>query len=496
VGLGILALLNYFSWWFRYDLWRSPWLLVALAAALFYSSTQLVANWVLYLKARRPDAPPPPPPDLTVDVFITAYDEPLAMVERCLVAVCGMSGSHRTWLLDDGPNPELADLAQRLGADYLTRGNRNDAKAGNLNAALARTDGQVIAIFDIDHVPRPDYLERTLGHFTDPQTGFVQVMLTFDNSHEGWVARSAMETSLEYYNPLSLGANTVGGTTLMGSNALIRRSALESIDGYQPGLAEDLATSLALHSAGWRSAYVAEPLAPGMAPPSLAAWFVQQMKWARGVFELLITVLPRLFRRLTWGQRLAYSSRMTRYLIGPVVSFHLLATIAVLIFGDAYTRAAFHQYLLHLAPVVLCDVLIRSLALHVWRHESTPNTSLLGAITLVYATWPLYLLAWLMATLRLPLPFRSTPKSKSGDLNPLWLAPQIIAVLLLMIGIFLTVIIHGHRPSILLLFAVAQASLQLLLLAGWMYSESTILRRFVRAFYEGIEMISPGLDQV
>jgi hypothetical protein len=76
------------------------------------------------------------------------------------------------------------------------------------------------------------------------------------------------------------------------------------------------------------------------------------------------------------------------------------------------------------------------------------------------------------------------------------LAPQIIAVLLLVIGIIFTVFIHGHRLSILLLFAVAQASLQLLLLAGWMYSESTILSKFVRAFYGDIEMASLGGDRV
>src|SRR5690606_40688904 len=61
--------------------------------------------------------------------------------------------------------------------------------------------------------------------------------------------------------------------------ALIRRTALESINGYQPGLAEDLATSLQLQAAGWHSVYVPHPLAPGLAPPDLAAWFVQQFKW-------------------------------------------------------------------------------------------------------------------------------------------------------------------------------------------------------------------------
>jgi cellulose synthase (UDP-forming) len=374
----------------------------------------------------------------------------------------------------------LAALADRLGAGYLTRSDRRNAKAGNVNAALARTDGDVIVIFDVDHVPAPHFLERTLGYFAHPQTGFVQVMLTFNNSDEGWVARSAIETSLEYYNPTSLGTNSVGGATLMGSNALIRRSALRSIGGYQPGLAEDLATSIRLHSAGWRSAYVAEPLAPGIAPPSFMAWFVQQLKWARGVFELLITAYPRLFGRLTWGQRLSYVTRMTRYWIGPVIGFHLLATIAILILGNAPTREAFHAYLIHLTPVAVCDMLIKHLALRLWRHESTPKTSLAGAITLVYATWPIYLLAWLMAVLRLPLSFRPTPKSKTGDLKPVWLLPQITTVLLLMMGILYTVIVHEHRPSLLLLFAVVQGSIQLVLLTRWLYSEAAVTRKFVR----------------
>jgi cellulose synthase/poly-beta-1,6-N-acetylglucosamine synthase-like glycosyltransferase len=343
---------------------------------------------------------------------------------------------------------------------------------------LARTDGDVIAIFDVDHVPTPDFLERTLGYFANPQTGFVQVMLTFNNSDEGWVARAAMETSLEYYNPICLGTNRVGGATLMGSNALIRRSALHSIGGYQPGLAEDLATSIALHSAGWGSAYVAEPLAPGVAPPSFMAWFVQQLKWARGVFELLLTAYPRLFWRLTWGQRLSYITRMTRYWIGPVIGFHLFATIAILIFGNAFTRDTFHKYLIFLAPAVACDVLIKHLALRLWHHESTPKSSLAGAITLVYATWPIYLLAWLMAILRFPLSFRPTPKSKTGDLKLIWLLPQIATLLLLVIGMLYTVIIHDHRPSVLLLFAIIQGTVQLLFLSRWLHAEVPVTKKF------------------
>ena len=169
------------------------------------------------------------------------------------------------------------------------RSGSRDLKAGNINAALPRTDGEVIAVFDVDHAPEPGFLERSLGHFADPRVGFVQVMLTFANEKKSWFARAASESCLDFFNPTSMGMDRLGSATLIGSNALIRRSALESIGGYRPGLAEDLATSIALHAEGWKSAYVAEPLAPGLAPPDVAAWFTQQLKWSRGVFEILLT---------------------------------------------------------------------------------------------------------------------------------------------------------------------------------------------------------------
>lgn len=469
VGLGILAVGYFFSWWFI-D-FRSNSLLVWLwfLLAVAYTGVQILGNWILYLAARQP-VKAPPSPQLTVDVFVTAYREPYAMIERILAAACEMHGDHRTWLLDDGNDPALAALAERLGAGYLTRDDHRDAKAGNLNAALPRTDGDVIVIFDVDHVPKPEFLEASLGYFSDPGIGFVQVMLTFGNGKESWVARAAMETSLEFYNPTYLGSDAVGGATMMGSNALIRRAALESIGGYQPGLAEDLATSLRLHASGWKSAYVAEPLAPGQAPPSFVAWFIQQLKWARGVFELLITSYPRLFHHLTWGQRLSYAVRMTKYWVGPAVGLHLFATIAVLIFASAGFRDAFHVYLIHLTPLVVCDALIRYTALRLHQHPDTPKASLSRAVTLIYASWPIYMVAWLMAVVRIRLPFRSTPKSR-GRLNPLWLLPQFGALVLLIVGMVYSVFIEGHRPSLLLGFAILQAAMQLTLLAQWLNSE-------------------------
>ena len=474
VLLGFVTLLHYFSWWFENGRYHYLWLLLLLFLAVIYAGMQMVSNWLLYLCASQTVQTQTWPEGLTVDVFVTAYQEPASMVECALAAACALRGEHRTWLLDDGSDRTLEGIAKRLGAGYLKRSDHQDAKAGNVNAALAQTDGDVITIFDTDHVPEPGFLERSLGYFADPKIGFVQVMLTFANGQESWVAQAAIETSLEFYNPTSLGADSIGGATLMGSNALIRREALESIGGYQPGLAEDLATSISLHAAGWKSAYVAEPLAPGIAPPSFTAWFVQQLKWARGVFELLITTYPRVFNRLTWGQRLSYSVRMTKYWIGPVVALHLFATIGVLMFAGPEIRGVFHSYLMQITPLALMDVLIRHTAFSLYRHHSIPKTSLARAVALVYSTWPIYLLAWAMAVFRVPLSFHTTPKSKDGRQNPLWLLPQVVVLILLLAGTIYTIAIEGHPISALLGFAILQCILQLLFLVRWLNSNGSL----------------------
>ena len=468
VIFGVSSLIFFYSWWFRDDRWQSPWLWLGFIVALFYGSFQLVGNWLLYMAThhRAKSSQLVSIEALTVDVFVTAYNESYEMVERALLAVCAMRGRHRTWLLDDGENPELARLAEKLRVGYLTRPDRRDAKAGNVNAGLARTEGDIVVIFDIDHAPRPDFLEKTLPYFADPTVGFVQVMLTFENESDGWVARAAAESSLDFYNPTSIGADGMNSATLIGSNALIRRQALEDIGGYRPGLAEDLATSIALHAAGWQSTYVNEPLAPGYAPPDLTAWFTQQLKWARGVFELLLTDYPRYFRRLAPGQRLSYAVRMTYYWVGPVAGIHILLTMAILLSGDPHRLNDYQTYLLYLMPLAFMTLMIRHLALRRWCHPSLRQPLQWKPMALVFATWPIYSLAWLMALLRVPLGFRPTPKRSGGGLSIWWLMPQIITIVLLIVGTYSVLFtLQGYQYVFVLGFAVALALPQLFLLS-------------------------------
>lgn len=104
--------------------------------------------------------PSPPPPDLTVDVFITTYNEPEDLVLATAAAAHRIRYPHTTWILDDGDRPpELAHAADELGVRYMTRAaswtNKppRHAKAGNLNNALLLTEGEYILVLDADQVP-------------------------------------------------------------------------------------------------------------------------------------------------------------------------------------------------------------------------------------------------------------------------------------------------------------------------------------------------------
>ena len=415
VAIGTAAMALYLSWWFQEGRLGRPALSLFFALATGFCLVQLLPSWWLYLllpgPRRRSPAPAVAP---SVDVLLPVCREPLALVERCVRAALALKGAKRVWLLDDGAEPALAEMARRLGCGYLARGDSRDGKAGNLNAALARTRGELIAIFDVDHAPAADFLEHTVGFFGDPEVGVVQVAPTFSNRRSSWLARAAHDTTLDFHNPISEGMDRLGAVTHTGTNAVIRRSALESIGRYRPGLADDLATSMALHAAGWKSVYVRRELAPGLLPETLDSWFVQQSKWARGVFEVLLVDYPRCFRKLGWAQRIAYLLRLTYYLVGVATAVHVALAVGVLAFQWPMSAGEMLSLGLYSLPLAVSVLLIRRMALALAPPLGDRPRLLWRGYLLVLATWPAYLWALLRAMARAPVRYQTTPKERTA----------------------------------------------------------------------------------
>ncbi len=445
IFLGVVSSLFYFSWWFEQERIENPFLLICFVLALVYTLLQVFALWYIYWHIKRPDSLQAQP-GLKADVFIPTYDEPLWLVERTLSAAVAITYPHQTYLIDDGNNPQYRQLSEKLGTRYLTRGNNNDHKAGNINFALSHSDGDFIAIFDIDHVPKADFLDRSLGYFRDAKIGFVQVMLSHYNQSESFVAAADAQRNDGFFGPPMLGLFGCDCVQAFGSNCVFRRKALESVGGYQPGLAEDLNTSVHLHAKGWRSYYVPEVLAEGLEPADLVSFFKQQFKWARGLLDILWKIYPRLVNKLSLKKNICYLWRFTCYLAGPAIAVHIFATIFTLFQTSEIVTASFVDYLKHWTPLVVIFMAISHFAEKNYRVAPPSPAFPLGGLFLAVGSWPVYTLAFLTSLLGIKVPFVATPKEARGGNFLKLVLPQIITVVLLISGMVWRAL-HGLDPA-------------------------------------------------
>ena len=145
---------------------------------------------------------------------------------------------------------ELQALCANLGVIYSTRARNEHAKAGNMSAALARLDGDLVVVFDADHVPSRDFLARTVGYFTqDPKLFLVQTPHHFINPdpiQRNLGLKSPPENEM-FYGMIHRGLDRWGGAFFCGSAAVIRRKALDSVGGFAgETITEDAETALEL----------------------------------------------------------------------------------------------------------------------------------------------------------------------------------------------------------------------------------------------------------
>ena len=281
-------------------------------------------RWRMYLEGH----------PVTVDVFVTTYGEDPETIRRTVAAAVAMQGEHLTWVLDDGRSDEIRDLATELGARYLRRPNGNGAKAGNVNHALSVAKGEFFVIFDADFVPKPAFLHETVPFFATPDVAFVQTPQTYGNTHN-LISRGAGYMQAVFYRYIQPGRNRFNAAFCVGTNVIFRRAAIDQVGGmYAYSKSEDVWTSLMLHENGWRSVYIPTPLAVGDTPETVEAYTKQQLRWATGGFEIMLTHNPLSRKRtLTIDQRLQYTVTATHYLTGIAPLFLLLVPPLQIFFG-------------------------------------------------------------------------------------------------------------------------------------------------------------------
>lgn len=383
----------------------------------------------------------------TVDIMVTVVNEPLSLLRQTLVGCLSQEypkDRFRVYVLDDGHRVEAKKLATTLGCGYIRRPDRpRYAKAGNLNHALRLTDGELVAVFDVDHVPARTFLKETVGFFDDPTVAIVQTPHHFYNpdifQRNLRVGEQVKNEQALFFRALQAGRDTHNSAFFAGSGGLFRRKPLEEIGGFQTQtITEDIHTSMNLHARGYKSCYLNRVLSAGLMPETFEGYLKQRKRWAMGCIQVLLRDNPLTKRGLTLAQRIDYFGSIFYFFFGLPRLICLVAPLASLLFSTPPLKADVFQLSLYFFSFFIASAWAMR---PVSRGSRNPFWSDIYEIAMCFALSLVALKA--MAAPRKERPFEVTPKgqrvkkSTATELSLAW--PHLIVFGLLIGGLVLGV---------------------------------------------------------
>ncbi|MFC0509851.1 UDP-forming cellulose synthase catalytic subunit [Asaia spathodeae] len=384
-GLSIIVSLRYLSWrlteTLNFSSWTQTVLGTVLVTAEIYAFIMLILSYFQSLHPLRRQVAPLPSDTASwpsVDIYIPTYNEELRIVRQTVLAAMGIDWPNdriNVYILDDGHRDEFREFAESCGAGYIARSEHTHAKAGNLNHAMILTKGDLIAIFDCDHIAKRNFLIETVGPFiTDERLALIQTPHHFYSpdpfqrnfSHGAFVPP---EGNL-FYGLIQDGNDFWNATFFCGSCAVIRRSALQEIGGVAiETVTEDMHTALKLQRRGWSTAYLAKPLAAGLATERLILHVGQRMRWARGMLQIFRLDNPLMGPGLDFAQRLCYFAAIASFLFAIPRLIFLVAPMAYLLFSQTLIDASPFAIAVYAVPHLVHSVLTSARTNKNWRYS-------------------------------------------------------------------------------------------------------------------------------
>jgi cellulose synthase/poly-beta-1,6-N-acetylglucosamine synthase-like glycosyltransferase len=318
------------------------WLYILSAIALTILTAGIVVLLAIWFMHRHETSPLPPTtswPSVTVQLPI--YNES-AVVHRLLSAAAALDYPRdrlRIQVLDDSDDKTIALVADLtahyaktgLNIVHIRRPVKTGYKAGALAYGMGLTDDEIIAVFDADFVPPPDFLRRTVPYFTaNPKLGIVQTRWTHLNANETLITRS-QAISIDGHFVVEQTARNRGHLLMSfnGTAGLWRAEAIRDAGGWAGDtLAEDLDLSYRAQIRGWRYLYLPDVTVPAELPPQVTAYKRQQARWAKGTTQNLFRLLPDVWRspRLDTTQKIMATLHLCQYLPHPLLLILALLT--------------------------------------------------------------------------------------------------------------------------------------------------------------------------
>lgn len=287
---------------------------VCLLLVLFYSILQLSLA-IAYVKNKRrnkntPEVKPVFDPATTpkVTVQLPMFNE-LYVADRIIEVISQFDyprDKFQIQVLDDSTDEtteliakKVAEVAARgINIQHIHRIDRTGYKAGALDAAMDRVEGDFIAIFDADFIPDPDFLQKTMPYFQNDQIGVVQTRWGHINKSYS-ILTELQAFGLNGHFAIEQGGRSSAGhfINFNGTGGVWRKKCIEDAGGWEHDtLTEDLDLSYRAQIKGWKFKYCEDVIAPAELPITMSALKSQQHRWMKGGAECFVKMWKTLIK--------------------------------------------------------------------------------------------------------------------------------------------------------------------------------------------------------
>lgn len=321
-----------------------------------------------YRKTRhlRKIIPPPLKEFPKVTIQLPLFNE-IYVVERLINAACLMEypkDKMEIQVLDDSTD-ETIHLIEELVAEKQAKGfnivhvhrkNREGYKAGALKDGLEVAQGEYIAIFDADFVPKTDFLMKVIPHFQDPAIGMVQTRWEHINSEYSLLTRT-QAVALDGHFVIEQTVRNKAGffINFNGTAGVWRKSCIIDSGNWQTDtLTEDLDLSYRAQLRGWKFLFLNDVTSPAELPAEINALKSQQFRWTKGAIETARKMLPKVWKsNLPLRVKLQSTTHLTSNIVFP---FILLAGILNVPLGFIKNEGGYESYFMFMSIFVFAFI--------------------------------------------------------------------------------------------------------------------------------------------
>ncbi|GAB01968.1 MULTISPECIES: glycosyltransferase family 2 protein [Acinetobacter] len=244
-----------------------------------------------------------------LSVLIPAYNEGV-VIEDTLHAIAQQdypAHAYEVLLINDGSKDNTLEIAERMAAIYpcikivnVPKGMGGKGKSRTLNNGLPHAKGELIVVYDADSTPEPDcvrLLAQTL--LADKKLVAVNGKVRTRNWRDSILTRF-IAIEFIFFQWIFQGGRwqRFELSTLMGTNYVIWRDALETLGGFdEKSLVDDTEMSFRIFLGQRRIKWVPYAVGWQQDPPSLSVFIKQRSRWTQGNFYVTSKYLPIALRK-------------------------------------------------------------------------------------------------------------------------------------------------------------------------------------------------------